>query len=92
MMAVARYWESISYKTKILFSILTEKTQSTFILDNGSNFKINNSLNENMTSSLKNLTEKWGMKAWIFRQEIKHFVPIHSFIFNAFQSLSVVIQ
>ena len=34
MMAVARNWESTSNKTKILFRILANKTQSTFVLDN----------------------------------------------------------
>ena len=34
MMAVARNWESTSNKTKILFKILANKTQSTFVLDN----------------------------------------------------------
>ena len=34
MMAVPRYWESISNKTKILFSLLAKKAQLSFILDN----------------------------------------------------------
>ena len=34
MMAVPRYWDSISNKTKILFSLLAKKAQLSFILDN----------------------------------------------------------
>ena len=34
MMAVPRDWESISNKTKILFSLLAKKAQLSFILDN----------------------------------------------------------
>ena len=34
MMAVPRYWESISNKTKILFSLPAKKAQLSFILDN----------------------------------------------------------
>ena len=34
MMTVAKYWESTSNKTKMLYSILAKKTQSTFILGN----------------------------------------------------------
>ena len=34
MMAVARYRESFFNKTKILFSILANKTHSAFVLDN----------------------------------------------------------
>ena len=34
MITVTKYWERTSNKTKILFSILAKKTQSTFILDN----------------------------------------------------------
>ena len=34
MISVARHWWSISNKTKILFSVIDKKTQSTFILDN----------------------------------------------------------
>ena len=42
MVAVARYRESISKKTKILFSELA-KNKSTFILDNGGTYKMNDS-------------------------------------------------
>ena len=46
MMTVARHWECVSTKTKILFSVLTKKTQSTFILDNGNTYKMNDGTNE----------------------------------------------
>ena len=42
MVAVARYRESISKKTKILFSELAKK-KSTFILDKGGTYKMNDS-------------------------------------------------
>ena len=42
MVAVARYRESISKKTKVLFSELAKK-KSTFILDNGGTYKMNDS-------------------------------------------------
>ena len=45
-MFVARYSGNISNKTKIMFSKLAKKTQSTFILDNGSNYKMNDGPNE----------------------------------------------
>ena len=48
-MTIARYSESISIKTEILFTVLTEKTQSTLILENGSIYKVNNSPNEKKT-------------------------------------------
>ena len=35
-MIVSRYWESISNKTKFLFSVLAKKTQVIFFLENGS--------------------------------------------------------
>ena len=67
MMAVARYWESICNKRKILFPVLAKKTQSTFILDNGTNYKMKDSPNEKkMYPCLKNQTEntifRWGIK------------------------------
>ena len=34
MMTGARNWESLSNKTKIVFSIIVNKTQSTFVLEN----------------------------------------------------------
>ena len=46
MMTVARHWESVFTKTKILFSVITKKTQSTFILDNGKTYKMNDGTNE----------------------------------------------
>ena len=46
IMTVARHWESVSTKTKILFSVLAKKTQSLFILDNGNTYKMNDGTNE----------------------------------------------
>ena len=44
-MTVARYWEGICNKIKIMFSVLTKNTQSRFILDNGSTYKMNDGWN-----------------------------------------------
>ena len=46
MMAVARYWESISNETKTLFSVIAKKMKSTFSLEKGINFKTNDSANK----------------------------------------------
>ena len=63
MMTVTRYWEIFSNKTKILFSILAKKTQSTFILDNGSSYKMNDDQNEKYVFILeKSNREKLPMK------------------------------
>ena len=60
MVNVARYWESISNKTKILFGAFAKKTQSTFGLDNDSTYETNDGPNEKKirSLSLKNPTEK----------------------------------
>ena len=63
MMTVTRYWEIFSNKTKILFSILAKKTQSTFILDNGSSYNMNDDQNEKYVFILeKSNREKLPMK------------------------------
>ena len=46
VMTVARHWESVSTKTKVLFSVLIKKTQSTFVLVKGNTYKMNDSTNE----------------------------------------------
>ena len=94
VLTVAGYWESISSKAKILFNVFAKKTKSAFILDNGSNYKINDGPNEKTVFVLeKSNRENYGcrMNAWIFRRDITHFIPIHPFIFNAFRNSSVVI-
>ena len=91
MMTVARCWGSISNKAKILFGVLAKKTQSIFILDNGSNYKMNDGPNDKNVF----LLEKWGRENYgctTFMQDITNFIPIHPFIFNTFRNLSVAIQ
>ena len=67
--------ESISIKTKIilgehfqwnkiLFTVLAKKTQSTSVLHNASNNKMNYGLNENIFSCLKNQLEKTTVVKW----------------------------
>ena len=91
MMTVARCWGSIFNKAKILFGVLAKKIQSTFILDNGSNYKMNDGPNDKNVF----LLEKWGGENYgcrTFMQDITNSVPIQPFICNAFWNLSVVIQ
>ena len=67
---VARYWET--NKINILFSELAKKTQSLFILNNLSNYKMNDGLNEKNAFVLEKLNRencRCRMKAWIFRRD-----------------------
>ena len=60
MMAVARYWESISNKTEVLFSVLDEETQATFTLDHGNTYKMNDGLNQKFfLRALKTKPKSW---------------------------------
>ena len=52
------YTASVSNKTKIRFSLLAKETHSTFILDNGNTYKINDDPNEKIVFMLGNQTEK----------------------------------
>ena len=53
MMNVAKYRESVSNKTEILFSVLAKRAQSILTLDNGSIYKIDDGPNEKNISVLE---------------------------------------
>ena len=87
MMTVARCWGSISYKTKILFGALAKMIQSTFILDNGSNYKMNDVPKD------KNLflLEKWNRENYGCKMNRHHCVKcvqIQSFFWSVFSRIS----
>ena len=58
MMTVTKYWESVSNKTEILFSVLAKKAPSIFILDNGITYKIDDGRMKKIYPCSKNQTEK----------------------------------
>ena len=66
MMTVARYWESFSSKTKILFSVISKKdTINIYSWQYGSTYNMNVGLNEKKISScLKHQTEKTTAVEW----------------------------
>ena len=66
MMTVARYWESFSSKTKILFSVISKKdTINIYSWQYGSTYNMNVGLNEKKKSScLKHQTEKTTAVEW----------------------------
>ena len=66
MMVVARYWESISKKTKFLFSVLEEKTIiNIYSWQCGNIYNVNDGPNEKkMSSCLNNQTEKTSVVEW----------------------------
>ena len=63
MVNVARYWESISNKTKILFGAFAKKTQSTFGLDNDSTYETNDGPNEKKNTLF--VPEKSNRENWM---------------------------
>ena len=87
---VTWYWSSVSNKTKISFSILAKKTQSTFCLDNMPVPTIQMiAWIKKMSLYLKNQTESTAVvewkKAWILRRE-----PIsyqHTFLFSCISEI-----
>ena len=66
MMVVARYWESISNKTKFLFSVLEEKTIiNIYSWQCGNIYNVNDGPNEKkMSSCLNNQTEETSVVEW----------------------------
>ena len=77
MMNVAKYRESVSNKTEILFSVLAKRAQSILTLDNGSIYKIDDGPNEKNISVL----EKSGfIQIRVCRRDITHSIPMHPFI------------
>ena len=80
-MTVARYWGSISNKTKILFKVLAKKTQATFIILNDSNYKKSYNANEKNVFVLeKSITENYRLqneiRLLILRRNITCFISL----------------
>ena len=85
MVNVARYWESISNKTKILFGAFAKKTQSTFGLDNDSTYETNDGPNEKKNTLFvpeKSNRENWMKWRHEYVDQTQPFwlVPMYSFI------------
>ena len=64
MMTVARYWEGISNKTKILFSVHPKNAISSYSLQHGSIYNINDGQDEKNVFVLENQTDKTTVVEW----------------------------
>ena len=64
IMTVTRYWGSIYNKIKNLFSALVKKTQSTFLLDNGNTYEMNDDPNEKRIFLLANSNTEITVAEW----------------------------
>ena len=90
MMTVARYWEIISNKTKILFGVLAKRTITMYSWEW-------QYLQNKLWSKWKICLRAWKieqrklllyneMRAWITRWYITYFQPMHSFILTLWKA------